>query len=309
MKADANRKEEANRSKHMVALNGSNNSAKSSGTSRSNTPSDKCTPPALDAVSSTVCPLGQQKISIKLQNQIVSVSVSKDDEQRPANNRVRVTKTAILPEEKDIERLENAAAELLAANQQPKEKTADKKVRDDGKAVSIADELVERITQAVAEEVRSGQQAAGDEQQVVASSDSYCPKKFRRQQYLSKSPRSENQENEIMNFNIAAGADDSNQADCSSLNSSISSTVANLINSATASVMSSLLNGQTPRKKRARSSVTTDESSGPLRLDDGDCSIDEQVFSDPTNSDDSSTSFESQKKFLILKKLKSEQTS
>lgn len=310
-KADVNRKEEGNRNKHLAVLNGSNSSAKSSGNSRSNTPSDKCTPPAIETASSTVCSLGQQKISIKLQNQIVSVSVSKDDQPRPANNRVRVTKTAILPEEKDIERLENAAAELLAG-QPSKEKAADKKVRDDGKAakaISGAEELVERITQPTEEAVsRTGQQATGGDQQVVAS-DSYCPKKFRRQQYLSKSPRSENQENEIMNFNITACDDDSSQADCGSLNSSINSTVANLINSATASVVSSLLqqHSNTPRKKRARSSVTTDESSGLMRLDD--CSIDEQVFSDPANSDDSSTSFESQKKFLILKKLKSEQTS
>ena len=274
----------------LVVLNGSNNSAKLSSNSRSNTPSDKCSPPVEPVVLSSVS-LGQQKISIKVQNQIVSMSISKDDQQRPANNRVKVTKTAVLPQEEDIERLESAAKES-------KEKDAQKEAN---KEIVDAEELVECIVQPAEESIRSGQPTA-DDQQVVTSNDSYCPKKFRRQQYLNKSPRSENQENEIMNFNIAAG-DDSSQAECGSLSSSINSTVASLINSATASVVSSLMH--TPRKKRARSSVTTDESSGPMRIDD--CSIDEQVFSDQS-SNDSLTSFESQKKFLILKKLKSEQT-
>jgi len=258
-----------------VNLSNSNNSSKlSTLLSRSSTPSS---------------PKVEKEImisqKIKVNDQIVNVSVSKDDQQINSNNKVKVTGTAIIPaslpeivEEKDEASKESQASKEEANNECNKEEIID----------------VEKVQQ----------QSTNDDQQVASSTNdaSYCPKKFRRQQYLNKT---ENQENEIMNFNT----DDSNQLselqDCQSLNNSCNSTSAKSIKDAALITVASLANITTSRKKRARSSVTTDEQNSPIKLDEVD-SMDEQVFSDQ-NSNDSSISFESQKHLLLKKKLKSEQ--
>lgn len=271
-KADANKR--SNLDKHLAAsLSNSNNSSKLSSllsSSRSSTPSS----PKIEKEPI----ISQQKINIKVNDQIVSVSVTKDDQQINSSNKVKVTKTAIIPEATDQDRgLEESAA------------------RRDAGETEIDNKLVE---------AESSQAIANNEdgQQVVTTAETnYCPKKFRRQ--YNKSPRSENQENEIVNFNTTDDSSQLNEPDSQSLNNSCNSTSAkSLIKETT---LTATLSSATPRKKRARSSVTTDEQNSQMKFEEID-SIDEQVFSDQ-NSNDSLVSFESQKKFLILKKLKSEQ--
>lgn len=244
-----------------------------------------------------------QKINIKVQNQIVSVSVCKEDQ--PINsNKVKVTGTVKLESAAEVN--ENELKNKIL-KEKLKVEAISKKVDNDEETNEDFKNKEEEIEQSE----QTSQSIAAD-QQLSSTDESYCPKKFRRQQYLSKSPRSENQENEIVNgYQVNDDLGKLAESDCNPLNNSTNSPLNDSLNTSLNAPLNSSLNlttTNTPRKKRARSSVTTDESSNQIKMEEADCSIDEQVFSDDQNSNHSTSSFESQKKFLILKKLKSEQT-